>query len=392
MVVKQKLLLGITGSIAAYKTPELVRQLLDAGFEVKVVLTESAKAFVTPLTLEAVSKHPVSTVLLEPKMEHIELAKWADIILIAPATANILAKLAHGFADELLSAICLVSQASVLIAPAMNQAMWQHAATQENVACLKKRGTHFLGPDVGLQACGDNGPGRMLEPAAIVEQLSLCVSQPLLAGQQILITAGATREAIDPVRFISNRSSGKMGYALAEAATALGAEVTLISGPTLLNMPSCKKFIAVTTAAEMLAQVEAEVADQAIFISAAAVSDYQVEHAADQKMKRNDKTLSLTLIPTIDILARVCQSQPRLFTVGFAAETENLVENAKSKLLRKGVDMIVANDVSRDDIGFDGDANEVTVFTRDKAIHLEKASKLRIVEQVLEIVADLIIT
>ncbi len=388
MTIKKKILLGITGSIAAYKTPDLVRRLIEADFDVRIVLTTSAKAFVTPLTLETLSQHAINEVLLEPTMQHIELAKWADVILIAPATANILVKLAHGFADDLLSAICLVSQTKLIIAPAMNQFMWQHLATQENVALLKKRGAHFLGPDEGLQACGDNGPGRLLETSVLVEYLSSYFNDQPLLNKRILITAGPTQEAVDPVRFISNRSSGKMGYRLAQMSTIFGADVTLVSGPTALSVPTCKKFIPVKTADDMLIAVENEISQQDIFIAAAAVADYEIAESHPKKIKKMGKTLSIALKPTVDILATIAQRKDKPFIVGFAAETEDLVKNAQAKRLKKGVDMMVANDVSRTDIGFDADQNEVIVFVQDKTIYLEKASKLKISEQLLRLIAS----
>ena len=342
----KNILFGITGSIAAYKTPDLVRKLLEAGFSVKVILTESAKSFVSSLVLQTlVSPENVFETLLEPEMQHIRLAKWADIILIAPATANTLAKLAHGFTDDLLSAVSLVSHKRIILVPGMNQSMWQNAATLHNVEILKSRYAEFWGPDEGIQACGDTGPGRMLEPIEIVQRLLEESQQkkPLL-GKKILITAGPTQEPIDPVRFISNRSSGKMGYALTKEAVMMGAEVTLISGPVALERLDFLRMISVKTAKEMAEAVEAEYQGNDIFIAAAAVADYEVESASPQKIKKTGESLEIKLKPTKDILLTLGQNVKRPYLVGFAAETENMIENAREKLHRKNLDMIIAND------------------------------------------------
>ena len=386
-ISNKKVLLGITGGIAAYKTPDLIRQLLDNGFDIKVVVTKSAAQFVSLLTLQTLLTNRVFETLLEPEMQHIQLAKWADIILIAPATANCITKITTGFADDLLSTVCLATTAPIVIAPAMNQAMWQNIATQQNVQMLKKRGVLFLGPDNGIQACGDFGPGRMMEPLDIVDHLSPMLHEPFLHNVKILITAGGTRELIDPVRYISNRSSGKMGYALAKIANRLGAKVTLISAHTSIEKPVCEKFIPVETALEMKEAVLSEIDQQDIFISVAAVSDYTIKKS-DQKIKRGTESLILTLIPTTDILFEVCSKKKRPFTVGFAAETQNVIENAKQKRIKKGADIIVVNDVSQNDIGFSADDNAVTLITENSIIPIEKNSKENIAKQLLKIIYE----
>jgi phosphopantothenoylcysteine decarboxylase / phosphopantothenate---cysteine ligase len=388
---RQHVLLGITGSIAAYKTPDLIRRLKEQGYEVKVVLTPGGKAFVTPLSLQTVSQHKVYEQLMDIEadaaMSHIELARWPDCILIAPATANFIAKLNHGFADDLLSTLCLASHAQIVLAPAMNQAMWANAATQANVYQLTERGCLFLGPAQGSQACGDMGLGRMLEPAEIVAGITNCFVKPYLKGKRILITAGPTQEPIDPVRYLSNRSSGKMGFALAQAALEAGAKVILISGPVALPPPETNKYIAVRTAAEMLAAVQHEIDKQDIFINTAAVADYQVVEPCLQKIKKITQHLNLNLKPTTDILATVSQMQDsKPFIVGFAAETENVLPYAEEKRLRKGLDLMIVNDVSQSGIGFESDENEVTVLSHLAPIHLKRAAKKIIAQQVLKII------
>lgn len=383
----KKILLGISGGIAAYKTPDLARQLIASNYEVKIVTTKNAAEFVSMLTLKTLLPNRVFDTLIEPDMHHIQLAKWADIILIAPATANIIAKLTHGFADDLLSAICLATTARIIIAPAMNQHMWLHSATQQNTNQLIQRGVTFLGPAKGIQACGDNGPGRMLEPSEIVNALSH-ITKPFLNSTRILITAGATSEPIDPVRFITNKSSGKMGYALAHAAKAAGAYVTLISGETTITPPLCDQLIKASTAADMQRAVENQIDNHDIFISVAAVSDFTVVNPSKQKIKRNKETLTLTLTPTNDILSMIAKRNQKPFLVGFAAETGSVIENAKAKRLRKGIDMIIANDVSQSDIGFSSDDNAVTVITENHVTHLEKCAKDVLATQLLAIIDD----
>jgi phosphopantothenoylcysteine decarboxylase / phosphopantothenate---cysteine ligase len=392
--MNKRILLGITGSIAAYKTPELIRKLKEQLHDVRVVLTSCGKAFVTPLTLQAVSQHKVYEELIdieaEAAMSHIDLARWPNCILIAPATAHIIAKLAHGFADDLLTTLCLATNTRLIIAPAMNQAMWSNQATQDNVCKLKERDCLFIGPGEGSQACGEFGLGRMLEPLEIVNALSKVFIKPYLQEQRILITAGPTQECIDPVRYLSNRSSGKMGYALAQAAIEAGAEVTLISGPVALTPPKKLKFISVNTAAEMLAAVQKEISQQTIFISTAAVADYQIVNPALQKIKKSSAPLTLQLKPTIDILATVSQMnlEAKPLLIGFSAETEYTLKFAEEKRRSKNIDLMVVNDVSQTDIGFDSDKNEVTVLSTDVPIHLECATKQLIAQQLLQIVAN----
>lgn len=380
-----RILLGITGSIAAYKTPELIRLLRERGCEVKVVLTASGKSFVTPLTLQAINGEAVYESLLDPEaeavMSHISLARWADRILIAPASANFITKLTHGFAEDLLSTLCLATQSPIFIAPAMNQAMWANAATQENIQKLQQRSVKLIGPASGIQACGETGLGRMVEPHDIVQQLFS--AEQFLKGKKILITAGPTQEAIDPVRFLSNRSSGKMGYALAQAALNACAEVTLISGPVKLAPPQRCNFVNVLSADDMFNAVKIQLQRHDIFISAAAVADYRLAMPYSEKIKKTETFLNLELEKTPDILQWVCEQNPRLFCVGFAAETENVLENAQQKMLRKNVDMLVVNDVGRKDIGFDNDKNAVTILCGDKRIVLERAAKLEIAKKIL---------
>ena len=386
-IPQKKILLAITGGIAAYKTPDLIRRLLDRGFDLNVIVTQSAREFVSLLTLQTLLPHRVFEALLEPEMQHIQLAKWADVILIAPATANSIAKITAGFADDLLSTVCLATEAPIVIAPAMNQAMWKNSTTQHNVDMLKQRGVLFLGPDAGMQACGDVGPGRMMDPAIIIDHVSSMLHEPFLHAIKILITAGGTRQAIDPVRYIGNHSSGKMGYAFAKIARNLGATVTLISGATQLEKPLCEKYIAIESAKDMQEAVLNEVNHHDIFISVAAVSDYTITQS-NQKIKRGIEPLTLTLIPTTDILALVCAQKEKPFSVGFAAETHTVLENAKQKRIKKGADMIVVNDVSRSDIGFGCDQNAVTVITKDEIVHIEKNNKDNIAYQLLHIIFE----
>lgn len=386
---KRRILLGITGSIAAYKIPDLIRKLKEQDYEVRVVLTPGGKAFVTPLALQAVSQHKVYEQLMdseaEAAMSHIELARWPDCILIAPATAHFLAKLTHGFADDLLSTLCLASNAKIVIAPAMNQAMWANEATQANLRKLKERECLFLGPAEGSQACGDVGLGRMLEPAEIVRSLANVFVEPFLRDQHILITAGPTQEPIDPIRYLSNRSSGKMGFAIAQAAIDAGANVTLISGPVALKPPEKCKFIAVRTAVEMLEAVQTEIVKKDVFISTAAVVDYHVAEPCLQKIKKIASHLTLNLKLTNDILATVGQmDDPKPLIVGFSAETADIFRFAEEKRLRKGADLMVVNDVSQSDIGFDSDENAVTILSKEPPIYLDKAPKKLIAQRLLE--------
>lgn len=386
------ILLGVTGSIAAYKTPELVRHLRAQGYAVKIVLTAAGKKFVTPLTLQAVAGESVYETLLssesEAVMSHIELARWADMVLIAPASANFIARLAHGFADDLLTTICLATQAHIVAVPAMNQSMWLNAATQANVCHLTARNIKILGPADGIQACGETGPGRMLEPQHIVDSLAAVIKPLFLRGKKILITAGPTREPLDPVRYLSNNSSGKMGYALAIAAREAGADVTLVSGPVALTAPAGVRIINVDTALHMFAAVENHIMAQDIFISTAAVADYYCPTVALEKIKKSDADLTINLSATPDILSYVSALPTPVFTVGFAAETVNVIKNARKKLRNKKAQMIVANDVSNAAIGFNSDYNAVTVLSKNSQAYLAKAPKQIIAYQILQLIAQ----
>jgi phosphopantothenoylcysteine decarboxylase/phosphopantothenate--cysteine ligase len=364
-LIGEKILLGVTGGIAAYKAAALVRRLREAGAEVRVVMTPAACAFITPLTMQALSGRPVRSELLDPDaeagMDHIELARWADRVLVAPASADFLARLSHGLAGDLLSALCLATEAPLILAPAMNQGMWRNAATQANVALLRQRDVQLLGPARGEQACGESGPGRMLEPEEILAALAAGGDGPL-AGVPVLLTAGPTREAIDPVRFIGNRSSGRMGYALAAALARLGASVRLVSGPVSLDPPARVERIAVESAAEMREAVMQRVADCGIFVASAAVADYRPREAAPEKIKKRRDELSLQLVKNPDILAQVAALPHPPFTVGFAAETERLEEHAAAKLRDKGLDMIAANRVGAGPGGFESEDNALLVL------------------------------
>ncbi|MBG9998745.1 bifunctional phosphopantothenoylcysteine decarboxylase/phosphopantothenate--cysteine ligase CoaBC [Pseudoalteromonas sp. NSLLW24] len=388
-LTNKKIVLGITGGIAAYKCAELVRRLKDSGCEVKVVMTESAKHFITPLTMQAVSGETVSDSLLDPSAEasmgHIEFAKWADLILVAPATCNIIAKMAAGIADDLLTTLLLATPAKVAVAPAMNQQMYAHAATQANLATLKARNVLIWGPGKGEQACGDIGAGRMLEPHELV---ALCIAkeQPqLLAGKTITITAGPTREPLDPVRFISNHSSGKMGYALAEAALQLGAKVNLISGPVTIKAPLGVNLINIESAEQLLNESLIYAPQSDAFIGCAAVADYRAANIATQKMKKQGDELTLTLTKNPDVIAAIANlTQNRPYTVGFAAETQNVESYAKGKLKNKNLDMICANDVSKSGLGFNSDHNALTLYWHNEQLELPTTSKIEIARKVIE--------
>lgn len=385
----RNILIGVTGSIAAYKAVELVRLLKNAGANVKVVMTKDAKEFITELTLQAVSGSPVHSELLDPtteaSMSHITLAKWAELLLIVPATANIIAKLNAGFADDLLTTLYLASAAPTVIVPAMNQQMWRHSATQANVMALEKRGIAIWGPDEGSQACGDIGPGRMIEPLQILSEIEQFFSPKILQGKIVVITAGPTRERIDPVRFLSNDSSGKMGYALAEAAKALGAQVTLVSGPTYLDPPQGVNVIKVESAQEMYDGVMQTIAESDIFIASAAVADFRVSGISKHKIKK-PSVPEIHLEPNVDILQAVANLNKRPYVVGFAAETENVIENAAKKLHDKKLDMIVANQVGQDGTGFGGDDNQVSVLTADDRVDLDRMSKRDLAFKLLQII------
>lgn len=391
----KNILLGISGGIAAYKTPDLVRRLKEVGANVRVVLTRGGEAFVTPLSLQAVSANPVSSDLLDPTAEaamgHIELAKWADLVLVAPASANVIARLANGFADDLLTTLALATPAPIAIAPAMNQQMWAAQVVAENVQRLNDRGVHIWGPASGSQACGDVGAGRMLEPLQLrdrVVELFDTHRANVWQGTRITITAGPTREAIDPVRYISNHSSGKMGYALAAAAQQLGAEVTLISGPVTLPAPPGVNVIHVESAEQMLAAAQAQTMD--VFVSCAAVADYRPAEVSQQKIKKEQKgdDAQLTLVKNPDILKTIATQPQPPFCIGFAAETEKVRQHALDKLRRKQLKLIVANDVSDKQIGFNSDNNAVTVYWQDGEQSFAAQSKQNLANALNELFAQ----
>lgn len=390
-LVNKHLLLGVSGSIAAYKAAELVRRLKEADADVRVVLTQGGAEFVTPLTFQALSGNPVHRDLLDTEAEaamgHIQLARWADAIVVAPASANFIARLAQGRAEDLLSAICLASEVPLAIAPAMNQQMWANAATQENLQSLKQRHVHQFGPDEGGQACGETGPGRMLEVENLLAHIAGLFDTGCLTGQTLLVTAGPTQEAIDPVRYLSNRSSGKMGYAIAQAAAEAGAKTLLISGPTQLPVPPRVQRISVNSAREMHDAVMKHIRDSQIFIAAAAVADYRPVKPSVQKIKKSNAPLTLELETNPDILAEVAALDRAPYTVGFAAETQNLQANARKKLEHKAVDMIAANLVG-ENLGFDQDTNALTVITRDEEISFDTASKHQLARQLVTLIAE----
>ena len=393
-LINKNILLGVTGGIAAYKAAEIVRHLKKSGSSVRVVMTKSAEEFITPLTLQALSGNRVSRELLDAEAEaamgHIELAKWADGILIAPATANTLARLSSGRGDDLLSTITLAFEGPISLAPAMNQAMWRDSRTQENLKKLIDKGYILCGPGSGEQACGDVGLGRMLEPLEIMEIFSDSFKEGMLSGKSVLITAGPTKEPIDPVRFITNRSSGKMGYSLAEAAIDAGAIVTLITGPVDIEPPMKCNAIPVETAKEMHEAVMHHVNKKDIYIGTAAVSDYRPARKNETKLKKDDKgsPLILELVENQDILKSVSELDERPFVVGFAAETNDLIKNAKTKFKNKGLDLIVANDVSDKSIGFDSDDNAVTLITKSRNLVIEKESKRKIAKKIIKLIAE----
>lgn len=391
-LVKKRILLGVTGGIAIYKSVGLVRAFVKAGAEVRVVMTESAKAFVTPLSFQVVSGEKVRDSLFdidaEAAMGHIELARWADMIVIAPLSANMMAKLSYGLANDLLSTLCLASNAPLYVCPAMNMHMWSHPATQENVRRLRERGVQFIGPEEGVQACGDEGAGRMSECDEIVQHLNTAFASPILQGCHVIITAGPTQEAIDPVRYLSNHSSGKMGYALANAAKRLGAEVTLISGPTALSPPPDIHVLNVISAHEMLSAVQQTIKTAHIFISTAAVCDYYSVDIAEEKIKKYQDTLMLQLNKTPDILSFVTGLASPPFVVGFAAETHSLRDHALTKLKQKKCDMLVGNQVGGREIGFNSDENEVIVFTSDTEQHFPKEDKQTLANKLMLYIAS----
>jgi phosphopantothenoylcysteine decarboxylase/phosphopantothenate--cysteine ligase len=388
----KRVLLGISGGIAAYKSAELVRLLRKNDYETRVVMTHAATQFITPLTLQALSGHAVHTQLLdaneENAMGHINLARWADLFLIAPASANCIAKLSLGLADDLLSTLYLATECPIYIAPAMNQAMWNKLVTQENLNRLKQHKANIIGPEAGNQACGEVGYGRMTEPNDILAQLTTLSAPQLLLNKKILISAGPTREALDPVRYITNRSSGKMGYALAQQAQLFGAEVTLVSGPVQLTAPNNTHILHVESAAEMYDAVMQQVAGQDIFISAAAVADYTTDNVQTEKIKKQGDNIRLSLRKTQDIVASVANLTNKPFTVGFAAETHNLEQYALDKLQRKNLDMIAANWVGHAEGGFDSAYNALQVYWKNGQKTFTMTDKTQLASQLLTLIAE----
>ena len=409
VIPHKNIILAVTGGIAAYKSAILVRRLKDFGFDVRVVMTHGAQAFITPLTFQALSGNPVHTELLNPEAEagmgHIELARWADLILVAPASCDSIAKFANGLADDLLSTLYLATKAPVWVAPAMNQQMWAAKATQRNLQTLVEDGVHVIMPDAGEQACGDVGLGRMPEPEDLARQVAAYFHKAqraiaekfgLLAGKRVTITAGPTREAIDPVRYISNHSTGKMGFSLAAACYAAGAKVTLVAGPVSLDTPNGVQRINVSSAMQMLDVSMNQLKEGCdIFIATAAVADYRVAQVAEHKIKKAGDELAVSLVKNPDIVATIAEQQQRPFMVGLAAETQNVEQYAAGKLVAKKLDMIACNDVSRPDIGFASDENAMTVFFAQsyhmEKRELEKASKQEISQQLVEAIHDALV-
>ena len=388
---QRNIIIGVCGGIAAYKSAELVRLLQKQGANIRVVMTEGAQAFITPLTLQALSGNPVHTELLDAEAErgmgHIELARWADAIVIAPATADVLAKLANGDADNLLTTLVLATAAPVFVAPAMNQQMWAQVATQDNCETLRRRSFIFVGPEAGEQACGDIGSGRMSEPTDIVDALNAHFPSRALDGLRVVITAGPTREAIDPVRFIGNHSSGKMGFALARAAADAGASVTVIAGPVHIDTPTGVERINVESARQMLSACKEACSHADIFIACAAVADYRPVTVADHKLKKQgDSGLTIELTQNPDIVATISTQFPTIYTVGFAAETQNVLEHARDKRVRKQLDLIIANDVGNDAV-FGQDHNSVTIIGSELELHLPETSKLQVARSCVEALA-----
>ena len=387
----RNVLLGVTGGIAAYKSAQLVRDLLEAGALVRVVMTQGATEFITPLTLQALSGNPVHQELLDAEAEagmgHIELARWADLVLVAPATADFISRLAQGRADDLLTTLCLATPAPLLLAPAMNQGMWRDAATADNIKLLQQRAVALVGPVEGSQACGDVGPGRMEEPAGIVAAAQSLFDSGLLDGLRVTVTAGPTREALDPVRYISNHSSGKMGFAIARAAAEAGALTTLISGPVSLETPQNVTRIEVISAQNMYDAAMAQLQDCDVFIACAAVADYRPARVEAQKIKKGAESMQLALERNPDIVAAVAAHENRPFTVGFAAETEKMLEYAEGKMSSKNLDMIVANDVSGDEAGFNSDQNAATILWNGGSREVELTSKGQLARILVEAIA-----
>ena len=389
---KRRIVLGVTGGIAAYKSAELVRRLLDHPVEVRVVMTAGAREFVTPLTFQAVSGNPVHTSLLDPEAEagmgHIELARWAELVLVAPASADFMARLAAGMADDLLSTLCLATEAPVMLAPAMNRVMWANSATQANARLLEQRGVALLGPGEGSQACGEMGAGRMVEVPEIVEAALESFGDPVLKGVKVLITAGPTREDLDPVRYISNRSSGKMGMAVAAAAARAGAEVTVVCGPSAVATPHRVERVDVESAREMHEQVMARAPKADIFVATAAVADYRPSTVPAEKIKKAEERMQVELVRNPDILREVAALENGPFTVGFAAETHRLAEHADEKRRGKGLDMIAANWVGRPEGGFDREENALEVSWEGGSSSLPQQSKAALAAQLVDLIAQ----
>ena len=393
-LAEKNILLGVTGGIAAYKAPMLVRHLRNEGANVQVVMSRSAHEFVAPVTMQALSGRPVRDDLwdreAEAAMGHIELARWADLVLTAPATAHFMACLAQGLAPDLLTTLCLATDAPILLAPAMNQAMWRDPATRRNAAVLAGDGRRLIGPEVGDQACGDTGPGRMAEPEALLLTVQQTLAAPCLRGRKVLVTAGPTQEALDPVRYLSNQSSGKQGYAIAQAAAAAGAETILVSGPSNLSAPANVECIEVVSAQDMLDAVLARAAEQALVVGVAAVADYRPARQNPQKLKkRNGASLRLSLVENPDIIAAVAALPEPPVVAGFAAETENALEQARSKRRRKSLDAIVVNDVSNKEIGFNSDHNAATLIWADGEVELPYQSKEALATALVQRLAEL---
>lgn len=377
--MNKRILLGVSAGIAAYKAPDLVRKLGELGAEVQVILSKNADQFVAPLSLQAVSGHSVHNYAMtaesESGMGHIDLARWADIVLIAPATANIIARLCQGNADELLTTVCVATEAPIAVAPAMNQQMWQNTASKANMSTLASRGVHILGPDAGEQACGEVGLGRMLQPADIAARIGSLFEHTSLTGKRVMITAGPTWEALDPVRGITNHSSGMMGYAVAQAAIEAGAEVTLVTGPTHINQPPRAKTVNVLSALEMHEAVMNSIDQQDIFIAVAAVADYRPIDTAPEKIKKNAEQMTITMVKNPDILADVANLEKSPFCVGFAAETSDVINYARGKLERKKLDLIAANHVGGSETGFGTPDNAITLISQNSIVELPKQNK-----------------
>ena len=392
-LTNRQILLGVSGGIAAYKSAELVRRLQDLGASVRVVMTPAAEEFITPLTLQALSGNPVHNTLLDTEAEaamgHIELARWADLILVAPASADCIARMAQGQGNDLLTTVCLASRCPIAVAPAMNQAMWHHQATADNLKTLASRGVKQFGPDSGGQACGDVGYGRMSDPDELAREVVNVFQTGELTGKCVVITAGPTREAIDPVRYISNHSSGKMGYAIAQAAVDAGAKTILISGPTALDTPKHVTRIDVVSADDMHQASLAHLDECDIFIASAAVADFKPATLATQKIKKTagSDTMTIDMVKNPDIVADIAASDAKPFVVGFAAETQNILDYARSKLVRKNLDMIIANDVSQTNIGFNSNNNEVVIVTKDTETALPENSKQQLAYDIVRAIA-----